>query len=176
MLTKARVHGTPLLDFSYAPVHRVATPPLPRTVMQPVILRPTRTQMQVRFADTDMLGHINNLSYSAYAEVGRTHFFQRIGPDVPWFVLARMELDYRKEGYLSDELSVLTSVERMGSTSLTLRQDIVRGEEDELIVASRAVLVCIDRESRAKMQLPSHWQLPADDVPPQRLFFDTSET
>lgn len=143
--------------------------------MQPVILRPTRTQMQVRFADTDMLGHINNLSYSAFAEVGRTHFFQCIGPDVPWFVLARMELDFRKEGYLTDQLSVLSSVEHLGKTSMTLRQDIVRGA-DELIVSTRAVLVCIDRASRAKMPIPSHWQLPSEHEAPHRLFFETSES
>lgn len=145
-----------------------------RTAMkEPLILLPTRTQIQVRFSDTDMLGHVNNQSYAAYAEVGRAHFFTSLGEDAPWFVLARMELDFRREGLLEDELHVVSFVESLGQTSMTLGQNILRGEE--AIVSTRSVLVCIDRASRSKIAIPTHWQLPEDDARAHTLIFKRSE-
>ena len=34
-----------------------------------------RTDIQVRFGDTDALGHVNNASFAAYAELARLDFF-----------------------------------------------------------------------------------------------------
>lgn len=125
--------------------------------MDTVLLRTTLTDIQVRFADTDMLGHINNTSYAAYLEVGRSDFFTSLAGEVPWFVLARMEFDFLKEGFLQDALQVRTSAERLGTTSMTLRQDIFRG--DVCVVSAKCVLVCIDRESRSKGAIPTNWQI-----------------
>lgn len=128
------------------------------TTMERVKLRPTRTDLQVRFADTDMLGHINNTSYAAFAEVGRSDFFTNIPGEIPWFVLARMEMDFRSEAFLSDVLHVRTYAERLGTTSMTLRQEIWRGD-DTRIAEMVCVLVCIDRETRAKGAIPAAWAL-----------------
>lgn len=138
-----------------------------------LVLYPTRTQLQVRFSDTDMLGHINNLSYGAYAEIGRAHFFTSLGEDAPWFLMAKMELEFRKEAYLHDELHIVSSVESLGTTSMTLRQDVMRN--DEIVVSTRAVLVCIDRKSRQKMNIPAHWQLPNDPAQQHTLTFEKTK-
>lgn len=139
----------------------------------PLILRPTRTEIQVRFSDTDMLGHVNNLAYGAFAEVGRAHFFTSIGEDAPWFLMARMELDFRREGRLGDELSVLSYVESLGETSMTLCQDVLRG--DECIVSTRSVLVCIDRQTHNKKPIPAHWVIPEKSAQEHTLTFQRSE-
>lgn len=140
---------------------------------EPLILLPTRTQIQVRFSDTDMLGHVNNQSYAAYAEVGRAHFFTSLGEDAPWFVLARLEVDFLREGRLEDELYVLSTVESLGQTSMTLVQNIVRG--DEIIASTRSVLVCIDRASRRKIAIPAHWRIPEDDSRAHTITFKRSK-
>lgn len=141
---------------------------------EPLVLHPTRTQLQVRFSDTDMLGHINNLSYAAYAEIGRAHFFTSLGENAPWFLMAKMELEFQKEGYMHDDLYVVTSVEKLGKTSMTLRQDIVRND-NETIVSTRAVLVCIDRASRSKMTIPEHWRIPETHAHAHLLTFERTE-
>lgn len=140
---------------------------------EPLVLYPTRTQLQVRFSDTDMLGHINNLAYGAFAEIGRAHFFTSLGEDAPWFLMAKMELEFLKEGYIHDELYVVSSVEHLGQTSMTLRQNILRNEE--VIVSTSAVLVCIDRASRRKMNVPAHWKIPETHVHPHTLTFEKTE-
>lgn len=140
---------------------------------EPLLLRPTRTQLQVRFSDTDMLGHINNLSYGAFAEIGRAHFFTSLGEDAPWFLMAKMELTFRKEAYLHDELHIVSFVESLGQTSMTLGQNIMRGED--IIVSTRSVLVCIDRASRKKIDIPSHWSIPTSPVDEHTLHFERTE-
>lgn len=132
--------------------------------MESVVLRTALTDIQVRFADTDMLGHINNTAYAAFTEVGRSDFFTSLFGEVPWFVLARMELDFRREGFLADKLQVRTSAEALGTTSMTLRQDIYRG--DECVVTTRCVLVCIDRDTRKKGNIPQTWTLPQESDAP----------
>lgn len=146
----------------------------PLFMKEPLVLLPTRTQLQIRFSDTDMLGHINNLSYAAYAEIGRAHFFTSLGEDAPWFLMAKMELEFQKEGYMHDELYVTTTVEHLGKTSMTLRQNIVR-EDNEVIVSTRAILVCIDRASRQKMTIPTHWRIPEAHAQHHQITFESTE-
>ncbi|HHL53138.1 MAG TPA: acyl-CoA thioesterase, partial [Flammeovirgaceae bacterium] len=52
--------------------------------------------IQPRYADFDMLGHLNNATYLTYFEVARLHYFYTIGwrlKDVS-NVVARMEIDF----------------------------------------------------------------------------------
>jgi acyl-CoA thioester hydrolase len=56
----------------------------------------------VRFSDTDAHGHVNNVSFAAYLETGRTVFGRACGLPVglkhaTHMVLARVEIDYRAE-------------------------------------------------------------------------------
>lgn len=129
-----------------------------------VLLRPTRTRLQVRFSDTDQLGHINNQSYAGYAEIGRSDFFDRIaGDEKPWFVLSRLEMVFHREGHFGDELSVITRVSHFGRSTLTASQDVVRGADDELVCSMTAVMVCIDTASRKPRRIPRNWVLAPQD-------------
>ena len=52
------------------PVDRQAEPPAPEEHPTPVDPTPVhRTPVQMRFADTDALGHVNNGSFVLYAEI-----------------------------------------------------------------------------------------------------------
>ena len=37
------------------------------------------TELQMRFSDTDALGHVNNIAFASYAETGRVDFLKRLG-------------------------------------------------------------------------------------------------
>ena len=45
---------------------------------EPVTLPSVENTIQVRFSDTDAMGHISSGSYAAFAEVGRAAFFMKI--------------------------------------------------------------------------------------------------
>ncbi len=86
-----------------------------------------RTEIQVRFADTDALGHVNNAVYATYAELGRVEFMRALGIAPGGFILARLALDYRRQVRLGERVSVETWVERVGNTSVTMRQVVLVG-------------------------------------------------
>lgn len=97
-----------------------------------------RTEIQVRFADTDALGHINNAVYATYAELGRVEFMRALGIEPGGFILARLALDYRRQVRLGERVSVETWVERVGNTSVTMRQVVLAGGGAGAAVATAA--------------------------------------
>ena len=56
-----------------------------------------RTPIQVRFADTDAQGHLNNGSFAIYAETARLAFFRDLGSAVGSLILAHLAIDFRRQ-------------------------------------------------------------------------------
>ena len=80
--------------------------------------------IQMRFADTDALGHINNGSFIIYAETGRLEFLKVLGSAVRSLILAHLSIDFRRQVRFGEPIAVETWVERVGSTSVTLLQTV----------------------------------------------------
>ena len=103
------------------------------------------TPLQLRFCDTDALGHINNAAYAQYAEVGRLDFMREANTLVANLILARIEIDFRRQTMPDAVAQVTTGVARFGNTSLTLVQSI---EVDGASACDiRSVLVFFDYDS-----------------------------
>jgi acyl-CoA thioester hydrolase len=83
-----------------------------------------RTAIQARFSDTDALGHINNISFSAYAEVARLEFMLRLGRAVGSLILANLTIDFRRQVRFGETIAVDTWVASLGASSITLAQVI----------------------------------------------------
>lgn len=83
------------------------------------------TEIQVRFSDTDALGHVNNASFAQYSEIGRLSFGSDTGQLVKSLILARLAIDFRAQINLGDRVIVRTWVERIGRSSVTMKQTIL---------------------------------------------------
>jgi acyl-CoA thioester hydrolase len=127
----------------------------------------TSCEIEIRFADIDVMGHVNNAVYLSYFEQARMDFFaDLVGKNWDWesdgILLARNEVDYHEPVLLSDTLRIVTKVEQIGNTSLTLTYTGFRkalGAENETVcVKGRSVLVCFDYHSRSKKQVPDAWR------------------
>lgn len=103
----------------------------------------------IRFSDTDMVGHVNNTSFAVYCEAGRVHFGRSlpIGNDnSQGGVLARVEINMRAEAHFPGVVEIGTGVVRVGRTSFTLGQGLfVNGK---CVATAQGVLVSIDQETR----------------------------
>lgn len=110
---------------------------------------------RIRFADLDMLGHVNNKAFLTYAESGRAAFLGHSGLWVPHGpqqnVIARLEIDYRRELHYPGEVRVGVQVLKIGTTSFTLGLGLFDGEQCAATVLT--VLVRIDTASRAPVAL-----------------------
>ena len=89
---------------------------------------PTTTSVQVRYADIDTLGHVNNVAYYALMESGRVGFFsEAFQPMYASMVIVHSECDYLAEIPVgTPSVDVTVSVEKVGTTSFTLLHEITR--------------------------------------------------
>ena len=105
-------------------------------------------EIKVRFSETDLLGHINNVSYFTYLETARIDFLEQIGlkfTDKFVFILASASCDFMQQGYFGQTFKINTSVSRIGTKSLVLTSEILDKESGELIAKGESTLVHFDR-------------------------------
>ena len=103
---------------------------------------PHTMQVQVRFNDTDALGHVNNAAFAHYAELGRLHFLHDVGLDPSRLILARLEIDFRRQVQFTDDVRVETVVDRIGTSSIHMTQTIY--VEDQVAAEVASVVVHFD--------------------------------
>lgn len=111
----------------------------------------------IRFCDTDLIGHVNNTAYTAYCETGRVAFnrvlFGPVDRTDTSTVLARLTVHYLRESHFPGTVDIGTAVGALGHTSVTLVQGLFVGET--AVAAAEAVIVCIDPGSRRPLTLPA---------------------
>lgn len=113
-------------------------------------------RIEIRWRDLDAYGHVNNAVYSTYLEECRDEWLEAaIGSaeDEGWdFVIARLQIDFRRELRLEDDAVVVRcALAKLGSSSVTTREEIRVG--DELAVDAEAVLVARDPETNRSRPL-----------------------
>lgn len=130
---------------------------------------PTATiPIQLRFGDTDKLGHINNAVYASYAEVGRLEFLRALGIDAPTLILARLAIDFRRQVVLGDECFITTKVVRVGNSSIVLSQTL--SANGEVAADFEAIVVWFDYQAQRPARVPdaARAALTAGRQPPAR--------
>lgn len=117
----------------------------------------TPAKIQVRFADLDVLGHVNNSVYLSYFEMTRIHYFkQLVGANWDWrkegVLLVRNEIDYLKPILLNQEPEIFMSLEKIGEKSISLLYEIkINGE---IYTKGKSVLVCFNAEEGKTIPVP----------------------
>jgi acyl-CoA thioester hydrolase len=104
--------------------------------------------VDVRWRDTDALGHVNHAVFVTYLEEGRDAFFVETLRSDPSYVVARLEVDLRAEVRLEDRrVTVRVEVESLGTTSVTTRETIFV-PSGEVAAEARVVTVRWDPDQR----------------------------
>lgn len=117
--------------------------------------------IQLRFADTDALGHINNANYLSYFEMARVVYFNEIlGDVIDWkskgIILARSEVDYRIPLFLNDKPVVKVSCSKLGNKSFIMSYRVE--ENDKLYAEGQTVMVCFDYIENKPIPMPDEWK------------------
>ena len=99
-------------------------------------------QVQLRWSDPDRLGHVNHARALSLLEDARL----AIGGELSGgsMILARLEVDYLRQLYyrVSEPLCVSSWVLRLGTKSITVRQELV--QDDQVAIRADVVLVMFD--------------------------------
>lgn len=115
-------------------------------------------QEHVRYSDTDANGHVNNVSYAAYLETGRTTLAQACGLPIGLHsgihtVLARVEIDYLAEVHWPAALDIGLAVVRVGRSSVTVIQGVFVG--DRCVAKGREVMVMVETATGRSTPIPN---------------------
>ncbi len=104
--------------------------------------------VQLRWSDPDSYGHVNHARVLSLFEDARL----TMGLDAPGvaagrqpdMILARLEVDYLRQVYyrVGERLCVRSWVTRVGTKSLTMRQELI--QDDEVAIRLDAVIVLFD--------------------------------
>ncbi len=104
-------------------------------------------EIEIRWRDLDAFNHVNHVVHLTYLEEVRDEWLGRVLGDAElvWgYVIARVEIDYRRELTLEDDVVVARcSLERLGTKSVTTNEAIVT-RDGETAAEAKAVLVARD--------------------------------
>jgi acyl-CoA thioester hydrolase len=111
-------------------------------------------RVEVRFADCDPLGHVNNAVYLSYLEQARFGLWRRLwgfngetamtAAGGAGLILARVECDYRVAATYGDVLDVKLGLAGIGRTSFTYEYEVVDPEKSITVAEARTVIVLYD--------------------------------
>ena len=114
----------------------------------------------VRFKDIDAMGHVNNAVFTTYFEEARAAFCRQVLglsriEDFD-FLVARIEIDYRRPLRYGEPLSASVRVAGVGNTSFTLEYRLTVPTEDgtAAVAEGRSVQVFFDYAQGAKKPVP----------------------
>jgi acyl-CoA thioester hydrolase len=115
-----------------------------------------------RFTETDMVGHINNVSIAAWFEDLRIRFmrsFEAPKAANDWeghFTLASLKLDFIGETHYGEDVVLTMETVSLGNSSMTLVGELHQG--GKLTVKGAAVMVQWDPETHRPRRIPDEYR------------------
>ena len=107
-------------------------------------------EIEIRWRDLDAFNHVNHVVFLTYLEEVRDEWLGRVLGDAAlvWsYVIARVEIDYRRELTLEDDAVVARcSLEWLGTKSVTTSESVIT-RDGETAAEAKAVLVARDEET-----------------------------
>lgn len=122
------------------------------------------TEINVRWGEMDAFGHVNNVQYFRYMEVGRIEYFslssvkpfmttekaEGIGP-----ILKKIDCIYNVPVNYPAQLVVKTSVTSIGNTSLKIKQQICDKETNDLVAEGESIVVLFNYSNQHPVTIPA---------------------
>jgi acyl-CoA thioester hydrolase len=130
-------------------------------------------RVRVYYEDTDFSGIVYHASYLRFMERGRTNYLRLIGADhralfeqaateAPGFsfVVRHMSIDFKKPAHMDDVLDIVTMPEEVKGASVTLHQQVKRG--DDLIVEAHVQVAFVSGGRARPIPKPLRIAMAAD--------------
>jgi YbgC/YbaW family acyl-CoA thioester hydrolase len=116
----------------------------------------------VRWSDTDRAGIIYYGQFLRFFEIAETELFRAVGLSYAevferfdiWLPRVQIHFDFRKPLVLDDLIEVSAYVGRFGTKSLTLRFEVNKKGEADLVAEGQTVLACVARPTFQSVTIP----------------------
>lgn len=119
-----------------------------------------KTQIKVRYAETDQMGVVHHGNYAQYFEIARLEWLKTLG-----FSYKKMEeegvmlpvvsllTNFKKPAYFDEDLIITTSIKNLPRVRIEFCYKI-ENQKNELLTTGETVLVFMNAETRKPIKCP----------------------
>jgi acyl-CoA thioester hydrolase len=121
------------------------------------------TSIKVRFADCDLMGHVNNAKFFTYLEQSRLEYFKNFpelnflesqkSPELS-FILAEISCTFKSPAFLDETLIVKTRTSELKRSSFVMEYEIVEEKTLRLVATARSVQVMFNYREQKSVAIP----------------------
>ena len=121
------------------------------------------TPIQVRFNDTDSMGHVTNMQYLGYCDIARIRYFHHVLKEKIDFskeslVIASVKIDFIHQIFFEEAIDVRTKISVLGNKSLQMLQLICNTETNEVKSLVHTVMSGFNYVEQRSIVIPQHWK------------------
>lgn len=112
-------------------------------------------EIRVRYCETDAMGFLHHGNFVNYFEMGRTELlraqggtYRAIEESGLFFVVVKLECQYKSPARYDDLLQLITKVERVSPAKIEHSYRLFR--DSQLLATASTILACVDRQGRVQ--------------------------
>jgi acyl-CoA thioester hydrolase len=128
------------------------------------------TPIQVRYAETDMQGHVFFGNYLTYFDVALTDYVKAIGFGIPDFLAENLDFfyaeslcQYKSRALFDEILHVHARVGHIGRTSFKFEFAVFEENTDRLVCNGHIVAVVVNRENNNPTPVPQGFRVAVEN-------------
>lgn len=121
------------------------------------------TDVQLRFTDIDMLGHVNNNAYFQLMDLAKTQFFaDLVDGDLNWrnpgVVIVNINVSFYAQAFMGERLVVLSGVVSVSEKSFTIEQRVVNLDTGVVNCVAQTVMATFSKETMRSVAIDDSWR------------------
>jgi len=122
-----------------------------------------KSEMRVRFGETDLQGVVFNANYLLYVDTAQMDYLRTIG--VPYFdmlergydiVIVDASLQFLAPARFDEVLEVYARIYEIGNSSIRMDYEIHEAESERFVARAQTAYVIIDKESQKPVRVPPY--------------------
>lgn len=117
--------------------------------------------IEVRYADLDAQGHLNNAKYLTYFETARTQYYIHLGLFTPGqsfldigVIMADARVTFLAPIQFETPVKAGVRFSKLGNKSMTVEQNLVHAESGEVLATGQVILVAFDYHTNKTVPIP----------------------
>lgn len=120
------------------------------------------TEVQIRFNDIDILGHVNNTVYLTFYDTAKARYMEAVkGGNINWqkveTVIANIDCAFVNPTYFGEVIKVYTRCLSIHDKSFRLLQ-VIAGSEGQIKSVCESVMVSFDTATLRPSSVPDDWR------------------
>lgn len=119
-------------------------------------------EVQSRFNDFDIFGHVNNSCYMQYLDLAKVRYFEavlghKVDTDGIAAVIVNINVNFFSPAYFDEQLAVVTACVRVSQRSFALEQRVVNPCTGDVKCAATTILASFDTKTATSPELSAEW-------------------